>query len=682
MVLNERYKGDAFRLAAVLYADNNYEVSPKTILRKIIESLFLTNDNIFLSIDSIIEQIEQKYDFIFSEEEIERTVKAHKSTHFLIALANDEKLICLENDRLNTLKSKVNHKNIDYFINEFLSLTKTNFGNKNKCKETIYRFLYEGFNSNVTSFSRFLDVDFDVKNFISNLNHNFNENEATLINEFLKWDNDSKNKSIFDISSFALEYCLITNKKSNNTFEIGNLKNKSFYLDTNVIFRAIGINGDSRKKRALTFFDKLKEVEERLVLTKYTDQEFKNTINYYVSEIGKNLSPRINSKVFLQYSTQPDFYNYYFRWKENRQNDNLELFRSFILASYEELKTKYGIVELNNPSFNENDEAYIKKIDDLVEEIYQSKRSWASNPDFVVYESISYDAKNIFLVENERGNKCGDIFQAKHFFISTDQLLKKWDLDRDDKTPSVILPSHWLTILLRYYSRTNDDFKSFVSFLSLSQNGSTISNKNLTKVLNGISEITLDMNEQSKIVNELIKNKFEDIISEDTSSEEIVDNAKKYTQSVLEQKIDKLQDETKNLKGIVEGTKNEIESFKTNAGINLNKNNELTEKLIKEKYKGLRRKGYLCFLVVLITILLILLIFFFKEKDWNFIQIYVTWANSLEKSSIEKTLASKLAWAIPSFVIAYFGRLGYKIFWSKKYIKEEKAKIKDEIENK
>lgn len=35
-------KNQLFRLATVLYADNNYEVSPKTILRKIIESALLS----------------------------------------------------------------------------------------------------------------------------------------------------------------------------------------------------------------------------------------------------------------------------------------------------------------------------------------------------------------------------------------------------------------------------------------------------------------------------------------------------------------------------------------------------------------------------------------------------------------------------------------------------------------
>lgn len=46
-----------FRLAAVLYAGNSYEVSPKTIHRKIIESALLGNSNKPLNIHQLIDYI-------------------------------------------------------------------------------------------------------------------------------------------------------------------------------------------------------------------------------------------------------------------------------------------------------------------------------------------------------------------------------------------------------------------------------------------------------------------------------------------------------------------------------------------------------------------------------------------------------------------------------------------------
>ena len=56
-----------FRLATVLYADNNYVVSPKNILKKIIESVFIEKNNTPLTIHEIIDFIEEKYNLSFKK---------------------------------------------------------------------------------------------------------------------------------------------------------------------------------------------------------------------------------------------------------------------------------------------------------------------------------------------------------------------------------------------------------------------------------------------------------------------------------------------------------------------------------------------------------------------------------------------------------------------------------------
>ena len=58
--MSEEYKNQLFRLAAVLYADNNYEVTPKTIHRKIIESVLLECNKPDYSVHQIIDFIQLK----------------------------------------------------------------------------------------------------------------------------------------------------------------------------------------------------------------------------------------------------------------------------------------------------------------------------------------------------------------------------------------------------------------------------------------------------------------------------------------------------------------------------------------------------------------------------------------------------------------------------------------------
>ena len=54
--MNNTHNG-IFRLSAILYANNNYDISPKQIIRKIIEDIFFCNQNNELEICEIIEKI-------------------------------------------------------------------------------------------------------------------------------------------------------------------------------------------------------------------------------------------------------------------------------------------------------------------------------------------------------------------------------------------------------------------------------------------------------------------------------------------------------------------------------------------------------------------------------------------------------------------------------------------------
>lgn len=65
----QKYNSQLFRLSAVLYADNNYEVSSNTILRKVIECALLSNENP-LSIHELIDFTFSTYHLNLSEEEI------------------------------------------------------------------------------------------------------------------------------------------------------------------------------------------------------------------------------------------------------------------------------------------------------------------------------------------------------------------------------------------------------------------------------------------------------------------------------------------------------------------------------------------------------------------------------------------------------------------------------------
>ena len=108
---------------------------------------------------------------------------------------------------------------------------------------------------------------------------NYNEEEKRIINDFLNFDDENKDKAIFDIVSLSLEYCILTG--DSKQVYVQGIRNKVFYLDSNIIYRAIGINGESRKELTLRFLEKCISNNIKLAISKYSEKEFKDSIEYH-----------------------------------------------------------------------------------------------------------------------------------------------------------------------------------------------------------------------------------------------------------------------------------------------------------------------------------------------------------------------------------------------------------------
>lgn len=79
------------------------------------------------------------------------------------------------------------------------------------------------------------------------------------------------------------------------------------------------------------------------------------------------------------------------------------------------------------------------------------------------------DAKNLLFIRDLRekyDSMNNKVMETIYFMISTDSKLMDFSMHHfKGETILCMLPSYWHTILLKYSARTDDDFKSFVSFL-------------------------------------------------------------------------------------------------------------------------------------------------------------------------------------------------------------------------
>jgi hypothetical protein len=684
--MNKDFKEQLFRLAAVLYADNNYEVAPKTILRKVIESALLECGAKEYSVHQIIDFIQIRYGITFDEESVIKIVTSKKEEFFFTKQRNCELFVCLSEKRKQTLLTKISNKTIDFFITEFQKEFSQLVAEIDS-KSILYKFLYDIFSTNTSSFQKLIDNKKDFSGIINLENSNYNEKEKEVINSFLQWDNFEKNKAVFNIASYALEYCMLTNNNGGSLIYLGNLKNKSFYLDTNIIYRALGINGESRQKRSQTFLKKFSDSGEKIIISKSTETEFKDGVKAHIDRISRYDSPRINSKLLQKIEVQPDIYNFYHKWRMGKVNYSLDLFLAHIYAIYDNLKKEFKIEVDTVKPFDIKD----KKAEELLREYTLSISTFKQKEGNEIIGSATIDAENILWIEKKRNNKSQNIFDTKYFFISTDQSLRRWDYQREDKTPIVLLPSQWMSILLRYLNRTEDDFKSFVSFLNLKNNEVLINSERLHVVLAGISEMTTNIEQQQFIFDNLVENKFKDIISEDSTNEQIFENVKMFAKSKLENEVEKLKKQNKDLVEKHEKLSLNMAEHQTTVAGDIQKLQEETQKnnkaLIESRQENKHLKDSLAekefekwqntakWLVCIGVLIIIFTILQFCWQSWeyNFPYYLIKKIDELDSDTQKNTLRA----------LMYSPLIGLcsiiKMVWGRLFSRENKERKKDTI---
>ena len=524
-----------FRTSATLYANNNYDISRKQIYRKVIENcLFLQYPNT-LTRGEIQRLIEVSDSLFFSDDEICKTLHDPKwNAVFDFTPDGEDYKYTLNTKEYAKLTSNPVRTLPDY-IDDYLLLSNI----EDNKKEVILRFLYQTYTTNLENIQRMFKLK---KILIEEVVTDFNEEEAEVINGFLDWDNDDKNREIFNLVSYALEFCMLTNKKD-ASFQIDSLKNKTFYLDTNIIYWAIGINGEERKRKTRSFLNKFKQVNNQFALTHNTEEEFELSIKSYIKKLRKSEAPRVNSKVYTEYVSYDDVFRYYHLWKFQRFNASVELFEAFLRSEFKTFMADFEIQHDKDCPYD------AESMDGQLDEYAHSIRGVSKDKPF---ESARFDAENVVWVSFRRGGKDNDIFATKYFLLSSDGGLRYWDSKYySSEIPVVMQPSQWLSILLRYVERSNDDFRSFVSFLNLKTQNEVLTDEQLQYILAGISEVTSDLNKQRFYLECIIEDDFrKGLRSKDNA--QLKEYAKEYSRSKLEEELHSVQQMQGQMSGTIE----------------------------------------------------------------------------------------------------------------------------------
>ena len=701
---------DLFRFSATLFAETSNEYSSLDSQLQMIKCIFLQKDNEPMSPEEIVVQLLDVFKYHISDDEVERVIKSHKKTFETVVVDDNASYKLLDSVLEATKEAQKN--NIDSYIKEFIH--KFEIVDENTATSAIYNYLYELTTTNINTYKLLISGKSKTSFSDSELSVDIgymSEVEQKYIHDFIAWEDGDKNIALTNIVFTCLEYCLLINGDKPNRLLDNSIRKREIYLDTNVIFRALGINGPIRQKTVRAFLNKCKQARLKLVISHSTKKEFFDTIDYYLNEIRRYPRGNVYSGAYEQLSDYTLF-SHYEKWRQTHPTMSLMYFKSVIQSSYEKMVREFGIIDdekipkaiYDSDEFKKVRNSYsatIKKLKDELHDRYVSEDDRYSLKD-------SHDATVVHYVEIKRDeNQDIDLF-----FVSSDKILRYWDLSRSEKEyPVVIYPSQLFLVLIKTCGRSENDFDSFVSFINVRSAHQQIPAEKANVIISGISTITEDIKTQEILVSAICgreyQNVFQDIKTNDELYEAVQEVCKRYLEDELkekESKIATLQDdashitkrittleetsvehekEISSLRGQVEQQASDIDEKDSIIAV---KNEQLGEqqrlsKKQKEKIRTFAEKKitplyiFCCYLIpvilvmlTLVTVAFLLLQFLYKEESWNFAVLFFDWVKTT-------WFGEKVGDFVYSIDVALFGAL---CFLLKKFMRNPFNKTKNE----
>ena len=525
---------DIFRLSAVLYAESNDAFSTESVQEDVVRCVLCANNNEPLADDEIISMIISKYKYYISEEELINVItRGERNTFESLKIDGRKKY------RLTTAafeKTSESMKNsIDTHIERFF--LEKEIAEAEQGKDAIYKYLYELTTTNINSYkillgnsdsSHFSDAELSVDL------RELNDWERTIVHDFVEWDDPEKNNALANLVFCCLEYCLLINGDKVNPLVKSAIRKRNVYLDTNIIFRALGINGPHRQKVTLSFLKKCRQADLNLIILKPTEKEFDDTVSYYVNQI--KTYPR--GQVFVgayEYLSDYNMFSFYALWRKNHESLSLNYFTRHIKTLYEKTCREFKIDHHQDiPREISNMEEHKRLVDRYARAIQAEKQRMKNVylPDDMYYSTRDiHDATVVSFIEYLRGKHedCDDCF-----LTSSDKALRYWDMTRDRLDyPVVIYPSQLFLILIKMCGRSANDYDSFVSFINIRPRSKLLTPEKANVIISGISSVTEDIKTQNILVESVFDMDFQNVIQHSNTDLELYQNVQEYSQNYL-----------------------------------------------------------------------------------------------------------------------------------------------------
>ncbi len=534
-------KQDVLRLSLIVGV---HETGTKdNALRKLILMALFNNGNSELSDEEISILIKKHYNLEFSNSEVSKILYKYDDdfeniNELRLKQSSSGKVFSgnskfkLRANVMTKFQKRDSENNLASLVRKFKKEHKI-LRDADDIERIIKEFLYGVFNSNKDVILNFLNK---AKRKVTQSYAFVSYENRKLINNFLEWDNLEKDKLVYDIITYCVEYCLLTTKISKERLKTL-FSNKSFYLDTNMLFHMIGIHDKQRKKNTQRFIAKCRESGIKLKYTNFTEAEINRTISGIVRSLkdfadGKELISIGALKRYKRKEINPDLLELFGDWRNsiNKTKSSYGDFEIFLKKQISaELK---GMEKSNFSSFHISDKKIFEELHESIMYYKEEKLKYPPSD-----SSVDTDVNNYLFVSKLRNGYVDSFDNINDYIVSVDGHLCNWNQEfYPGSIPVVVLPSVWHSLLLRITGRTSDDFSSFINFLNVYENGNFTEEE---EFMSGIITQIQKMNDPVELKNKVIyyiESDLTQIRSRDQDIDTVIASAR---ENILENMIGK-----------------------------------------------------------------------------------------------------------------------------------------------
>ncbi len=402
---------------------------------------------------------------------------------------DDDVLIKLIPNKFKEINDNIANNSLEYHINRFILKKGYDEGLSEKVIQLLANSLYE----NILVFSTE-----NIKTILTeNCSEEFSQVEIDVYNEFIDYDNIAKNNAIYSTFLKAVEFAILTSGRGVKDISKDIFNNKTYYLDTNIIIRLLGVGGKERQTTVEKLLDSCIHEGIKFEVSYSTEKELRNKLEERCENLRQKSdlhSISILQKLSEEIGLNQDFESHYAKLRISGKVKSINSYELYLKVGYQKIKDKYS---LKGESLTSKLDGL--KINELANALHTAKKDEFS----VRYTKTAakIDAVNVLYVRYLRGNNDYNYNDIRSFYLTTDRTLNKVLSMKDKKNvPETILPSQLFLLHNSSIEKDENDIKQFVKFIKKRTTEFKFNGSEVLRFVEEIRDVTSDINELTSIL--------------------------------------------------------------------------------------------------------------------------------------------------------------------------------------